>query len=254
MTPKPCITCGVRPKWNGRHRCQPCYTRTLGVVERIEARDHRSGMVPEALRLRVVPARLWPQGTRWCAGCQSFADLEDFGKGSSQCKACVSAKSHAARLVKVYGIDDQEYIRLLALQGGKCAICRTRPVGKRLAVDHDHKTMKNRGLLCKRCNRDLLGSAHDSIEVLKAAVAYLDTPPTSGLWRAPEEVAVVEAVRTKRLVDPGQYDRPGAAKAQTVTPERTVTPGELALLGGGVDPSGRFYRVYGRSSDSPPPF
>jgi hypothetical protein len=251
MTSKPCITCGVRPKWSGRHRCLVCYTRTLGVVERIEARDRRAGMVPDALRRKTVPARLWPAGTRWCAGCQSFADLEDFGKGASQCKACVSAKSHATRIQKVYGIDDQEYIRLLALQGGKCAICRTRPVGKRLAVDHDHKTMKNRGLLCKRCNRDLLGAAHDSIQVLQAAVAYLDRPPTSGLWRAPEETEVVEVAKTSRLIDPDAIGR-RAAPAQTATVARVLGINELVALGGGMDERGGFYRLYGRPDGAPP--
>lgn len=245
------MTCGVRPKWGGRHRCLPCYTRTLGVVERIAERDRRAGMVPDALRRKTVPAKLWPQGTRWCAGCQTFADLEDFGKGASQCKACVSAKSHAARVQKVYGIDSTEYDRLLELQSGRCAICRRRPGKKRLAVDHSHTTGANRGLLCGRCNHELLGAGFDSREILMAAVAYLDTPPTSGLWRAPEEQAVAEAVKTKRLVDPGQYDRPG--KTETVAPGRTVTAGELVALGGGVDESGKFYRVYGRP-DGPPPF
>jgi hypothetical protein len=253
VSPKPCIQCGVRPKWSGRHRCLVCYTRTLGVVERIAARDRRAGMVPDALRRKTVPAKLWPTGTRWCAGCQTFADLEDFGKGASQCKACVSAKSHAARVQKVYGIDSTEYERLLALQGGKCAICRRRPVGKRLAVDHDHKTMANRGLLCKSCNKDLLGAAHDSIEMLNAAVAYLDTPPTSGLWRAPEEKAVVETARTSRLIDPDAIGgRPSRAQAQTLAIVPRMTEGELVALGGGMDSRGGFYRLYGRPGERPP--
>lgn len=253
MSPKPCITCGARPKWGGRHRCLVCYTRTLGVVERIEARDRRAGMVPDALRRRTVPASLWPEGTRWCAGCQTFADLEDFGKGASQCKSCVSAKTHAARVKKVYGIDSAEYERLLALQGGKCAICRRRPGKKRLAVDHNHTTGANRGLLCGRCNHELLGAGFDSREILMAAVAYLDTPPTSGLWRAPEEAAVAEGVKTKRLVDPGQYDRPGAARPESTVAPRGMSANELVALGGGVDPSGNFYRLYGALS-GPPPF
>lgn len=44
------------------------------------------------------------------------------------------------------------YDEKLLEQDGRCAICRT-PVGKiRFCVDHDHKTGKIRGLLCRACN------------------------------------------------------------------------------------------------------
>ena len=43
----------------------------------------------------------------------------------------------------------------------------------RLAVDHDHTTNAVRGLLCSKCNHELLGAAHDSLELLERAVAYL---------------------------------------------------------------------------------
>jgi hypothetical protein len=37
-----------------------------------------------------------------------------------------------------------------------------------------------RGLLCRRCNHRLLGSAHDATEILKRAIEYLEFPPA---WR-----------------------------------------------------------------------
>lgn len=138
-------------------------------------------MVPEELRLKRSKKleAAAPSGASWCAGCQSFRDHADFGKSSTQCRACVSAKSHAAMVEKVYGIDAAEYARLLALQGGKCAICRARPRSKRLAVDHSHITGSVRGLLCSRCNAELLTFAKHDPEILWNGYIYLTTPPAS---------------------------------------------------------------------------
>lgn len=127
-----------------------------------------------------------PDGTSWCAGCQSFRDLADFAKGVTQCRACASAKSHAASIEKTYGITGDDYEKLLRLQGGKCAICRARPRSKRLAVDHDHHSGAVRGLLCSRCNHDLLGSAWDSLAMAVALWHYMNTPPAMGGWMPPE--------------------------------------------------------------------
>ena len=49
---------------------------------------------------------------------------------------------------------NKEYDILLLKQNGKCALCG-KPQGyekRRLAVDHNHKTGKIRGLLCAKCN------------------------------------------------------------------------------------------------------
>ena len=55
-----------------------------------------------------------------------------------------------------------------------------------LALDHDHKTGAVRGYLCQRCNHDLLGAAYDNVDILRAAVRYLETPPADGAWVPPE--------------------------------------------------------------------
>jgi hypothetical protein len=41
-----------------------------------------------------------------------------------------------------------------------------------------------RGVICKRCNHDLLGAAHDDIEILKRAIAYLESPPADAVLGA----------------------------------------------------------------------
>jgi hypothetical protein len=90
-------------------------------------------------------------------------------------------ETHALRewhrcLKAKYGIDANEYQRMLFFQGGTCAICGTTKPGKhykRMPVDHCHKTGKVRGLLCADCNA-MLGIAHESPEVLRKAARYLE--------------------------------------------------------------------------------
>lgn len=117
----------------------------------------------------------WPEGERWCAGCQSFVPL--FYCSGSRCKACSSMAAHARRVQDNYGITPERYAEILKQQGGKCAVCRNTPRTIRFAVDHDHKTGEVRGILCKRCNHDLLGGGHDDIAILWRAVEYLLFPP-----------------------------------------------------------------------------
>jgi hypothetical protein len=60
------------------------------------------------------------------------------------------------------------------VQGGRCAICRTHLDlhSHKAHGDHDHKTGKKRGLLCRWCNLGL-GHFQDSISSLRAAISYL---------------------------------------------------------------------------------
>jgi hypothetical protein len=135
--------------------------------------------------LQRVPKKDWPPGKRWCAGCQSMVPL--WYCSGSRCKACAATSRHEARTLSTYGVGPDEYARVLELQRGKCAICRKRQLDRRMPVDHDHKTGEPRGLLCTRCNHDLLGAAYDSVKILRAAVAYLENTPFSGDWTPPED-------------------------------------------------------------------
>ena len=73
---------------------------------------------------------------------------------------------------KQLGVTDEDYARMLAAQGGKCAIrgCNRTPKTRRFHVDHDHKTGYVRGLLCHWHNRIMPKDSRDAY----ALAAYLD--------------------------------------------------------------------------------
>lgn len=65
----------------------------------------------------------------------------------------------------------EQHDALLKKQKHRCGICR-RKFTKTPHIDHHHKTNKNRGLLCDRCNPGL-GLFLDNIRILKNAIQYL---------------------------------------------------------------------------------
>lgn len=89
-------------------------------------------------------------------------------------------------LKRTYGITLEQYVDLLTLQGGGCAICGVTSNGERagkemsFCVDHDHSCCPGkkscgkcvRGLLCNNCNFGI-GSLRDSIPLLQSAINYL---------------------------------------------------------------------------------
>jgi hypothetical protein len=62
---------------------------------------------------------------------------------------------------KVFGPKNYPFMRLLSLfQGGACAVCGNEegpryPSGNFLVLDHDHRRLQSRGLLCGKCNSKL---------------------------------------------------------------------------------------------------
>jgi len=78
-----------------------------------------------------------------------------------------------------YGLTLEQYDAILQSQGGVCAVCKMDRGTRRMAVDHDHKTNKVRGLLCQFCNT-ALGKFLDNVEILKRAILYLEKNSTGG--------------------------------------------------------------------------
>ena len=78
-----------------------------------------------------------------------------------------------ARIKRVYGITKEQYD---LLDTGSCYVC-LRPWGGSVTpcIDHDHVTGEIRGLLCKYCNRYVVGR-HRVPDFLRRAADYLALP------------------------------------------------------------------------------
>lgn len=114
----------------------------------------------------------------WCSSCNT----EHMRRWRAENPDKARATGRRDHLRRKYGITPEEYDRLLAEQGGGCAICGTTDPGSpAFNVDHNHaccpteKTCGKcvRALLCRACNT-LLGNARDDAERLRAAAAYLE--------------------------------------------------------------------------------
>lgn len=81
-----------------------------------------------------------------------------------------------------YGLEWEDFERMLNEAGHKCQICKqslianhSRSEGKKsnaACVDHCHETKSVRGILCNRCNR-AIGLLGDDPQILDRAAAYL---------------------------------------------------------------------------------
>lgn len=111
-----------------------------------------------------------------CATCFATQSSENFQLHAltedgllHECNDCRRDRHYA----RTYGITLEEYDKMDKEQNRRCAICLEFCItGRRLAIDHDHKTGRVRGLLCAKCNR-ALGMFGDSPQTLQRAIEYL---------------------------------------------------------------------------------
>ena len=102
------------------------------------------------------------------AGIQARKRVEDKRKGSEKSKL-----GHHKQKLRHYGMTLEQYDRMFEDQDGVCAICGgINKSGRRLYVDHNHKTGKIRALLCCLCN-NLIGNARENITILRSTINYL---------------------------------------------------------------------------------
>lgn len=99
------------------------------------------------------------------------------------------------KLKAAYGITLEEYNAFSTFCEGVCVICENKcPSGRRLAVDHDHKTGVIRGLLCINCNKGL-GNFKDNTELLQKAISYL-----TAYKEAVEEQYAIDAEQEQKSI------------------------------------------------------
>jgi len=189
-----------RPEHWGSHRSDPLYERWRSLMRSARL---SGGVVPawdtfEGFRASIndppsPTARLYridrlkpygPDNVQWRERVQEAHSGITREERNAYMREYSRKRPHVRKehyLRKLYGVGLAEYERLLAAQDGVCAICK-RPetaINPRtgepflLAVDHDHTTGKIRGLLCMKENRGL-GLFDDSIDRLRAAIAYLE--------------------------------------------------------------------------------
>lgn len=171
-----CTVDGCNDKAFGHGLCSKHYNR-----------QRRHGSVAKPLTRR---GRLVQEGKSYCPKCDSVKPIGEFLTDthtkygiSIYCAKCHQEKAKVryrkypdyykdADLKAKFGLSLEQYRELEERQDHKCALCHKERGPKRFAVDHDHKTGKNRGLLCDRCNLGL-GWFEDSIELLEAAIRYI---------------------------------------------------------------------------------
>jgi hypothetical protein len=106
------------------------------------------------------------------------------------------------RLEFHYGLTVPAYQRLLAKQGGVCAICGEASRGSKtvaaLFVDHCHATGVVRGLLCGSCN-SMIGFAQDSAERLAKGITYLQNTLVEAQGQTAELLAEINGVNYDRF-------------------------------------------------------
>lgn len=90
--------------------------------------------------------------------------------GHTTCRRCMQ-EIREDHLQKAYGLSLPDVEQRRKIQRNRCGICRKKFTDTP-RVDHDHKTGKNRDLLCDACNRGL-ACFRDNLKILRNAAKYI---------------------------------------------------------------------------------
>lgn len=106
-------------------------------------------------------------------------------------------------LRKRYGITLEQFESILSAQGNVCAVCKQGD--KVFCLDHNHKTLKVRGILCLNCNLRVIGGARDQDHKLINAAEYVVRNPADLVY--PEGLYLEANPPKKRRVKRGRKKR-----------------------------------------------
>ena len=85
-------------------------------------------------------------------------------------------KIYNAKLIKTrhrYNVELEVIMDLLDKQSGCCAICSADFGSTIYHIDHDHTTLRVRGLLCSNCNTGI-GLLQEDISILNKSIDYIN--------------------------------------------------------------------------------
>ncbi len=133
-----------------------------------------------------------------CRKCKVEKALEAFHRSKQYksgyrtiCKLCAKIEHGAWRAIPgnvrkekiaAHGLTVARYNEILESQNLRCAICKIPQEGlPTFSIDHDHVCCPGkfscgkcvRGLLCMQCNTGI-GNLRESVEIMNAAIAYLE--------------------------------------------------------------------------------
>ncbi len=174
--PKPCRGCGG-PKDSNKpraHFCSKCAAspRNRPLLQQGKCRKGHS----------YAQHGIVVQGKRWrCKECERTRTEHKWQRKDSREKSRTAGRRN--RLLRKFGLSEEDWLRMYDYQEGKCAICGSAlkkdadGKGKQAAVDHAHKTGLIRGLVCRYPCNYILGFFHDKSHLFRACANYLESPP-----------------------------------------------------------------------------
>lgn len=162
-------------------KCRKCKS------EQDRSRRPRRKEIDEARKLK---EDLRIQGKKKCNKCSEILSFSDFypATGSSDgllsfCKTCSRKESYKSHIKHKFGLTFAQYELLIKYQSNRCAICRKEFIGSIKAhVDHCHSNGFVRGLLCGRCNNNVLPLLETYLELLELGKNYLKNPTAVSLF------------------------------------------------------------------------
>jgi len=138
-----------------------------------------------------------------CIKCGKKKPTSDKALRNNECKPCVAIykriwKLNLSKKLNKFKTTMEEFMALLSSCAGRCDICGIPLSQSNMVIDHNHKTNKVRGLLCRKCNIGI-GLLKDSVHVIEAAKKYLEERSNFGTFPKPRKKRPFGKKRTEEF-------------------------------------------------------